>query len=158
MSTVVEKLAASHLIAPIPSTSHGGDVRMPSTTPSIPPRSGARRYDAEVVPATLKRKPSGRRLDRFIDPQGHMQGSPNSAAQQKSYHASTRPKLSVREQSRGRQNSLRRVKNSKEVMRQRSSNRNNQELTPDGNSGSREGRQFTVANVGNNGRIYLRYV
>jgi hypothetical protein len=30
------------------------------------------------------------------------------------------------------------------------------ELTPDGSSAGREGRQFAVANVGNNGRIYLR--
>jgi len=30
------------------------------------------------------------------------------------------------------------------------------ELTPDGGSAGREGRQFAVANVGNNGRIYLR--
>ena len=30
------------------------------------------------------------------------------------------------------------------------------DLTPDGGSGGREGRQFAVANVGNNGRIYLR--
>lgn len=29
-------------------------------------------------------------------------------------------------------------------------------ITPDGGSGGRDGRQFTVANVGNNGRIYLR--
>ena len=29
-------------------------------------------------------------------------------------------------------------------------------ITPDGGSAGREGRQFTVANVGNNGRIYLR--
>jgi hypothetical protein len=32
------------------------------------------------------------------------------------------------------------------------------EIAPDGSSAGREGRQFTVANVGNNGRIYLRYV
>lgn len=31
------------------------------------------------------------------------------------------------------------------------------DITPDGGSAAREGRQFTVANVGNNGRIYLRY-
>lgn len=31
-------------------------------------------------------------------------------------------------------------------------------ITPDGGSAGREGRQFTVSNVGNNGRIYLRYV
>jgi hypothetical protein len=30
------------------------------------------------------------------------------------------------------------------------------DVTPDGGSAGREGRQFTVANVGNNGRIYLR--
>jgi hypothetical protein len=30
------------------------------------------------------------------------------------------------------------------------------EVAPDGNSAGREGRQFTVAKVGNNGRIYLR--
>lgn len=32
------------------------------------------------------------------------------------------------------------------------------EVAPDGGSAGREGRQFTVSNVGNNGRIYLRYV
>lgn len=30
------------------------------------------------------------------------------------------------------------------------------DITPDGSSAGREGRQFTVAKVGNNGRIYLR--
>ena len=30
------------------------------------------------------------------------------------------------------------------------------DLTPEGSSAGREGRHFTVANVGNNGRIYLR--
>lgn len=30
------------------------------------------------------------------------------------------------------------------------------DITPDGGSAAREGRQFTVANVGNNGKIYLR--
>jgi hypothetical protein len=29
-------------------------------------------------------------------------------------------------------------------------------IAPDGTSAGREGRQFTVANVGNNGKIYLR--
>jgi hypothetical protein len=32
------------------------------------------------------------------------------------------------------------------------------DIAPDGSSAGREGRQFTVANVGNNGRIYLRQV
>lgn len=31
-------------------------------------------------------------------------------------------------------------------------------IAPDGSSGGREGRQFTVAKVGNNGKIFLRYV
>lgn len=30
------------------------------------------------------------------------------------------------------------------------------EVAPDGGSAGREGRQFTVAKVGNNGKIYLR--
>ncbi len=30
------------------------------------------------------------------------------------------------------------------------------DITPDGGSAGREGRQFTVGKVGNNGRIYLR--
>jgi hypothetical protein len=30
------------------------------------------------------------------------------------------------------------------------------DIAPDGGSAGREGRQFTVSNVGNNGRIYLR--
>lgn len=31
------------------------------------------------------------------------------------------------------------------------------DITPDGGSAGREGRQFAVSNVGNNGRIYLRW-
>lgn len=56
----------------------------------------------------------------------------------------------------GRQNSLRRVKNSTDVLRQRSTKATSRGIVPDGLSGGREGRQFTVANVGNNGMIYLR--
>ena len=57
---------------------------------------------------------------------------------------------------RGRQTSLRHVKNSTEVLRQRSRRRAAKDLVPEGPLGAREGRQFTVANVGNNGMIYLR--
>ena len=57
---------------------------------------------------------------------------------------------------RGRQPSLRHVKDSTEVLRQKSTKRANpdnpSESTPEG----RSGRQFTVANVGDNGKIYLR--
>lgn len=42
--------------------------------------------------------------------------------------------------------------------RARSSTEKKWDITPDGGSAGREGRQFTVSNVGNNGRIYLRYV
>lgn len=62
----------------------------------------------------------------------------------------------------GRKNSLRRAKNSTDMLRARSLQRQQakQDVAPDGNSGGREGRgrQFTVANVGNNGMIYLRFV
>ncbi|KAH6896767.1 hypothetical protein B0T10DRAFT_396133 [Thelonectria olida] len=37
-----------------------------------------------------------------------------------------------------------------------SNNISRYDITPDGGSAGREGRQFAVANVGNNGRIYLR--
>lgn len=58
-----------------------------------------------------------------------------------------------------RTNSLRRAHNSNEVLRQG-------QLESPGSSSDgvgtwsdgREGRYFTVANVGNNGKIYLRYV
>ena len=65
-------------------------------------------------------------------------------------------KSSERISGRGRQNSLRHVKNSTEVLRQRSRRRAAKDLVLEATSGAREGRQFTVANVGNNGMIYLR--
>ncbi|KAL1961595.1 hypothetical protein VTN77DRAFT_1421 [Rasamsonia byssochlamydoides] len=52
--------------------------------------------------------------------------------------------------------SLLRVKNSTEVLRQRSLKRSNAPLAVDVPSSGREGTHFTVGNVGNNGRIYLR--
>ncbi|KAL8800131.1 MAG: hypothetical protein Q9182_005404 [Xanthomendoza sp. 2 TL-2023] len=58
--------------------------------------------------------------------------------------------------SRGRRPSLRNVKDSTEVLRQRSAKGANQDSLSDNTSGGREGRHFTVANVGNNGKIYLR--
>lgn len=127
-----------------------------STLPPAPPVPGGERFDSDPFSAPLKRKLSRRRPDRFIDPEGHMQDNANYKRPPQPNGASTRPQPSGPEYSRGRQNSLRRVKNSKEVMRQRSTNRQNQDVAPDGNAGSREGRQFTVANVGYNGRIYLR--
>ena len=65
-------------------------------------------------------------------------------------------KSSERTRSRGRQNSLKRTKNSTDMLRQRSLKRDGKDTNAEGNPNSREGRQFTVANVGNNGKIYLR--
>ena len=66
-------------------------------------------------------------------------------------------RTSEKQETRGRQNSLRHVKNSTEVLRQRSTKRVVKETALDANAAAREGRQFTVASVGNNGKIYLRY-
>ncbi|MCJ1477381.1 Guanine nucleotide exchange factor lte1 [Lambiella insularis] len=61
---------------------------------------------------------------------------------------------------RERQSSLRRVKDSTDVLRERSSHRQRvkNDSPFDGIPGGREGRQFTVGNVGTNGMIYLRPV
>lgn len=67
-------------------------------------------------------------------------------------------KRSEKAHHRERQDSLRRVKDSTDMLRERSLHRqptkNGAGL--DGNSGGREGRQFTVGNVGVNGMMYLR--
>jgi hypothetical protein len=56
---------------------------------------------------------------------------------------------------RTRNNSLRHVKNSKELLRQRSLKRNVVHSV-DAHATSKEGRNFTVGNVGTGGLIYLR--
>jgi len=56
---------------------------------------------------------------------------------------------------RTRNNSLRHVKNSKELLRERSIKRNIVHST-DALATSKEGRNFTVGNVGTGGLIYLR--
>ena len=61
---------------------------------------------------------------------------------------------------RSRQNSLRHVKDSTDALRERSlqTQRSRKAVAADGITGGREGRKFTVGNVGNNGIIYLRFV
>lgn len=59
---------------------------------------------------------------------------------------------------RGRQNSLRHVKDSTEMLRQRPTRGAVKDGIADANATMREGQHFTVANVGNNGKIYLRCV
>jgi hypothetical protein len=58
---------------------------------------------------------------------------------------------------RGRANSLRRVKNSTEVLRQRTA-KQEAENSLDRMSNSREGRTFTVGSVGSGGFLYLKSV
>jgi hypothetical protein len=62
----------------------------------------------------------------------------------------------------GRQNSLRRVKDSTDVLRERSLHRrgskNEKALEDSSKARDGKGRQFTVANVGGNGMLYLRPV
>ena len=58
--------------------------------------------------------------------------------------------------SRSRANSLRHVKNSNEVLRQRSIKKSRKENEMERTPSTKEGRHFTVANVGTNGKIYLR--
>ena len=70
----------------------------------------------------------------------------------------TRKKSPDRARTTGRQDSLKRVKNSTDILRQRSMKQDTKDGGADTNGSAREGRQFTVANVGNNGKIYLRLV
>ena len=69
-------------------------------------------------------------------------------------------KLSEKSISREYHTSLRRVDDSTDVLRERSLQESQVKKAAvlDSISGGREGRQFTVANVGNNGMIYLRLV
>ena len=67
-------------------------------------------------------------------------------------------KPSARMELGGRQNSLRHVKDSTEMLRQRPTKRVFKDGISDANAAMREGTNFTVANVGNNGKIYLRCV
>ena len=67
-------------------------------------------------------------------------------------------KVAGKTEGRTRSNSLRHVKNSTEVLRQRSKTIKPLDSLSESGSSTRGGRQFTVGNVGNNGMIYLRYV
>ncbi|MCJ1284604.1 Guanine nucleotide exchange factor lte1 [Xylographa opegraphella] len=83
----------------------------------------------------------------------------NTAAGERNEKGS-RWKSSGKVDGQGRQNSLRRVKDSTDMLRERSLHpqRTKKDIAVEGSSGGREGRQFTVGNVGNNGMIYLRPV
>ncbi len=57
---------------------------------------------------------------------------------------------------RTRRSSLRRTKNSTDQLRKRARGGSDSTIGADGQHAVREGRQFTVASIGNNGIIYLR--
>ena len=122
--------------------------------------SGARVHQGKIdqPQPSIPRKWTGHGLERTAEQSSFKAGNLKELKQEQQGSFNTPRNATEKAGIRGRQNSLRRVKNSKEVLRQRSANRDNKGVAPDGLSGGREGRQFTVANVGNNGRIYLRYV
>ncbi|KAJ9219162.1 hypothetical protein DTO280E4_4338 [Paecilomyces variotii] len=68
------------------------------------------------------------------------------------------PKTNLGRRGKERAQSLLRVKNSAEMLWQRSTKRSNNvpESVPESSPTGREGKHFTVGNVGNNGRLYLR--
>ena len=105
--------------------------------------------DRDQSSSQPKRKWNGQQLNIISDGDRHPEREGRDVIEAKS---------AEKAEIRGRQNSLRHVKNSTEVLRQRSTRRAVKDSAGmDAASGAREGRQFMVANVGNNGRIYLRY-
>ena len=125
--------------------------------PALPSAVSLHPESFDQPPASVARKWTGPGLGKLSDASAYGNGITNKPKQDHQSSNNLDRKPSEKIPARGRPNSLRHAKNSKEVLRQRSANRGNKDAAPDGTSGGREGRQFTVANVGNNGRIYLRY-
>ena len=128
-----------------------------TTMPALPPAVSVHPESFNQPPASVARKWTGPGLGKSTDTPAYGNGSTKKPKQDHQSSNNLDRKPSEKVTARGRPTSLRHAKNSKEVLRQRSANRGNKDVAPDGTSGGREGRQFTVANVGNNGRIYLRY-
>ena len=90
--------------------------------------------------------------------------SNSSPEQQKHqpYHTARNERLEVRllpkSLEKARKNSLRHVKDSTEVLRQRSTRSQHEAKASNGASMSKDGFHFTVGNVGTGGKLYLRYV
>ena len=125
---------------------------------SSKPNTSTPSFRLDELSTPVSRKPSGRALNFVADTREEVHRKdiildPKHETERTNIVKKT---SSERILGRGRQNSLRHVKNSTEVLRQRSSRRAAKDIVPEGSSGGREGRQFTVANVGNNGMIYLR--
>lgn len=114
-------------------------------TPNAPRRTGSTRDAPNAKrPPPIARRGTGDR-STTISAGGN---KPRSRIQP---HPIARPLLPVTERKSQEENAaLRRPR--------KESDADKWDITPDGGSAGREGRQFAVANVGNNGRIYLRYV
>ena len=125
--------------------------------PALPSAVSVHPENFNQPPASVAHQWTGPGLGKLTDASAYGNGSTKKPKQDHQSSNNFDRKPSEKVTARGRPTSLRHAKNSKEVLRQRSANRGNKDVAPDGTSGGREGRQFTVANVGNNGRIYLRY-
>lgn len=115
-------------------------------------------YNADLrTENPIKRAWKEDRIDLPLNLLGRSQGNSSTVRHDLEEGISSRRQISSeRPQSRGRKNSLKHVKDSTEVLRQRSLKGGNKEAL-DPQLSMREGRHFAVANVGNNGKIYLRY-
>ena len=97
------------------------------------------------------------KVPESLDP-GRLAGTvkrPRKRPSQDEKRGADGPAASLERSGRTRNNSLRHVKNSKELLRERSVKRIRVHDT-DAQTISKEGRNFTVGNVGTGGLIYLR--
>ncbi|KUI67126.1 Guanine nucleotide exchange factor LTE1 [Cytospora mali] len=136
----------------------------PSTSTKTSPQQSPRRSqqnspqkkDVTKLPVALRPAPQDATMTRR-PPSTKKTGNDRSAVPMAARKLSTRkmpspkmkPLLPVMERkSQEDKATVRRLRNNSDAERS--------DITPDGGSAGREGRQFTVGNVGNNGRIYLR--
>jgi hypothetical protein len=123
---------------------------LPARTNSIPQRPPRRDFStrSQSSPRTggLREsrrrrsppRPLGKEIDKLAKAKARIQPA-----------ASTKPLLPARERRSG-------LEDGKVMKARKEVDSEKWDVAPDGGSAGREGRQFTVANVGNNGKIYLR--
>ncbi|KAL2129313.1 hypothetical protein VTI74DRAFT_7941 [Chaetomium olivicolor] len=129
-------------LTPRPPHQPPSPTRLPSRVPASPP--GRVRRDVRLLRSPPKPGKEGERTRPGRGPPGLGLGKTKPWA---SAHSQTKPLLPVTERKSHEENLAGR--RAKKVSQ-------DEDITPDGGSAGREGRQFAVANVGNNGRIYLR--
>lgn len=105
--------------------------------------------------ASPRKPPSPKRLANRV-----AKGSPRSAARDPSHHTKTsksgRPNIAPRPLVPFTERKSVDDRGSRKPSKD-ADGLDKSDVIPDGGSAGREGRQFTVAKVGNNGRLYLRY-